>query len=279
MGPRQRCRGITPLSRLDEATLIASMGPRQRCRGIGNKIDQRCRRCALQWGRGSAAAELLDDRDVHCGRDLLQWGRGSAAAELPCSTVRRGSSWSLQWGRGSAAAEFPRIRAQPAQNQRFNGAAAALPRNYPCTAVARCFGRASMGPRQRCRGIVRLHLDPPGSDLASMGPRQRCRGIVIENGYDPAVQIASMGPRQRCRGIRIADLARASGMSLQWGRGSAAAELPASCASSFRALRFNGAAAALPRNWRQPRPACRKNSGFNGAAAALPRNFGALVEA
>ena len=81
------------------------MGPRQRCRGIPGEIFALVNPATLQWGRGSAAAELQ------------MW----SAPAFPAV--------GLQWGRGSAAAEFEGARLHCRQYPRFNGAAAALPRN------------------------------------------------------------------------------------------------------------------------------------------------------
>ena len=181
----------------------------------------------------------------------LQWGRGSAAAELAAAAVRRCSGRSASMGprqrcRGIILTLAPRCTPRRC----FNGAAAALPRNWRYQIGIALRARASMGPRQRCRGI-----DPGGLRR-------------------DAVLVASMGPRQRCRGIArdVAELPWAAAW-LQWGRGSAAAEFMLAGDFGYVMMQcFNGAAAALPRNCASKRCQAADAGCFNGAAAALPRN-------
>ena len=112
MGPRQRCRGISAKERKIEGFHVASMGPRQRCRGI--------RYCKHAGGKHGSASMGPRQRcrgieHFNAGRELrrlLQWGRGSAAAELAKEAREKAEADALQWGRGSAAAEF-RARYSP----------------------------------------------------------------------------------------------------------------------------------------------------------------------
>ena len=139
-------------------------------------------------------------------------------------STRRPASCALQWGRGIAAAESPARIATGGCLNRFNGAAASLPRNRLRPEDAAGMDRASMGPRHRCRGMA-------GSAGSAPGPLQGFNGAAASLPRNLAQvtlaagrQAASMGPRHRCRGM-IGHIMRLTAETLlQWGRGIAAAE-------------------------------------------------------
>ncbi len=130
----------------------------------------------------------------------------------------------------------------------FNGAAARKPRNPPRTAVARCQARrfngaaarkprnpghssgrtrnrrASMEPRLESRGISEWCASLRAAARASMEPRLESRGICLRPVVSPTFLPASMEPRLESRGINSRDGASRMFISLQWSRGSKAAE-------------------------------------------------------
>ena len=192
---------------------------------------RRVRRPARASARFNGAAASLPRNSLAAdGRlrpaERLQWGRGIAAAESSWWTRRRSTRPKLQWGRGIAAAEWIATRSPRRRPGSFNGAAASLPRN------------------------VEPEIAKSINFCASMGPRHRCRGIQDEQQHPDRDPHASMGPRHRCRGIRSRGRRPATENWLQWGRGIAAAESPASRCLPRPETCFNGAAASLPRNRR-----------------------------
>ena len=87
-------------------------------------------------------------------RSSLQWSRGRNAAETRRSRRPAVGGRALQWSRGRNAAET----------------------GWDIEAIGKA-QRASMEPRQECRGNDRgLHESPPDGLAASMEPRQECRG-------------------------------------------------------------------------------------------------------
>ena len=223
------------------------MGPRHRCRGMSPFWTARLPVPVLQWGRGIAAAEFARSGP---GRPLSRSFNGAAAslprnARLECRPVGaarasmgprhrcRGmqtvpglpvSTPRLQWGRGIAAAESSAGAGRSRCTKRFNGAAASLPRNcgprYSSRGENRRFnGAAASLPRN---SISPGETGPQGG--ASMGPRHRCRGILARSTAASTRSRASMGPRHRCRGISIVHEIAIFPELLQWGRGIAAAE-------------------------------------------------------
>ena len=84
---------------------------------------------------------------------------------------------------------------------------------------------ASMGPRSRDRGIASRGPPCAPASLASMGPRSRDRGIVVcDRFFELLAANASMGPRSRDRGILNDNSLLAVALLLQWGRGHVTAE-------------------------------------------------------
>ncbi len=147
--------------------------------------------------------------------------RGSACTIwIPSATFSQ-----LQRGLGIAAEDRRAVHASVAHGS-------ALQRGLGIAAEDRAVGphrrelagRASTGPRHRCRGssegrsptgsrpacfngasasLPRIglgRLDHRGERRASTGPRHRCRGSDPEQRLDAPEQVASTGPRHRCRG-------------------------------------------------------------------------------
>ena len=156
MGPRHRCRGNADDAVSRRATVaMASMGPRHRCRGIARCVH---RRSQYAFGFNGAAASMPRNCVSRCRASArvvsLQWGRGIDAAELVALGDGDHDRCALQWGRGIDAAEYVVMQCVGSWCRRFNGAAASMPRKcsvYSCTVSVT--GKASMGPRHRCRGI------------------------------------------------------------------------------------------------------------------------------
>ena len=176
------------------------MGPRLASRGNPTEPGSEERHDALQWGRGSRAAETMQIPRLRATGRTLQWGRGSRAAETLSSLLTHGDPDALQWGRGSRAAETEML------------------------ALDRLRQQASMGPRLASRG----------NQTAATPGSQASRGF---NGA------AAREPRKR----RTRRGSRGPSQTLQWGRGSRAAETRWACHMRPAALRFNGAAAREPR--------------------------------
>ena len=205
MGPRLFSRGRGGLAVYKTSEWLASMGPRLFSRGRVTNTPTALSAGALQWGRGSSAAEgqgqqgtdtlpggaSMGPRLFSRGRYgvlpatvqfwELQWGRGSSAAEglATAPPIFQGSQ--LQWGRGSSAAE--------------GEIPAALVREEP---------DASMGPRLFSRGRERMRFRQPFcrfrfNGAAALQPRKvQCGAWPARVGVP-----ASMGPRLFSRGREV----------------------------------------------------------------------------
>ena len=209
----------------------ASMGPRLFSRGnaaVREASDKGS--AALQWGRGSSAAEIT--LSLWMVNSLHFSFNGAAALQPRKSGVRwprQPRPKQLQWGRGSSAAEM-RSEAKP---RRRAGVASMGPRlfsrgNSRRGWIASALNKqASMGPRLFSRGNnERRRSTSPPQEIASMGPRLFSRGNQVSTrsvcrksqGFNGA---AALQPRK-------SGSARSPGstsQSLQWGRGSSAAEM------------------------------------------------------
>src|SRR5205814_84505 len=108
-----------------------------------------------QWGRGQVTAESSPFAPVESYTSgLLQWGRGHVTAESIPPLPAKARAIVLQWGRGHVTAES----------------------NRQADATG-CGQNASMGPRSRDRGILKIMRMSRQRDVAS-----RDRGIPIGSG-------------------------------------------------------------------------------------------------
>ncbi len=170
----------------------------------------------------------LEPQGATCGRELaLQWGRGSSAAETTRMAAPSTSCLLLQWGRGSSAAETSNLRAQPVGGSwRFNGAAARQPRKR---GQRRRF-RAHPGGLQWGRGSSAAETPAPPTRASPL--RSGFNGAAARQPRKPQPDLldfvqddaASMGPRLVSRGNSRAEKMYGYYWRLQWGRGSSAAE-------------------------------------------------------
>ena len=226
MGPRLFSRGRGGLAVYKTSEWLASMGPRLFSRGRVTNTPTALSAGALQWGRGSSAAEGQGQQ----GTDTLPGGasmgprlfsRGRYGV-LP-ATVQ---FWELQWGRGSSAAEGnvcgsanhfvdsasmgPRLFSRGRFNaerglpvsvfllQWGRGSSAAEGRWVDVGSDAksgRFNGAAALQPRKAARRNTILWVC-----RASMGPRlfSRGRDADVDGMFD--LSDASMGPRLFSRG-------------------------------------------------------------------------------
>ena len=140
------------------------MRPRHECRGELDSTHRCAPRCAvtrLQCGHGTNAVDRNPAGSVDTvdrNPRLLQWGHGTNAVDRTRRQSRR-----------------------PRRPQRFNAATARMPWRTqtvwtrPKTHSRQ--GRASMRPRQGCRGELVSWIHQKGATgNASMGPRHGCRG-------------------------------------------------------------------------------------------------------
>ncbi len=199
------------------------MGPRLVSRGNEEYRLIQFEARALQWGRGSSAAETSVSPQPLLGYLALQWGRGSSAAE----TLRTSWRWRAWSGFNGAAARQPRKRRM----------------RVHCPALG---GIASMGPRLVSRGnsgrSPAAHRCRRFNGAAARQPRKRREDSAGGQPY-----LASMGPRLVSRGNNTVTHEVYGSSLLQWGRGSSAAETPSRGRARLRPHRFNGAAARQPR--------------------------------
>ncbi len=229
------------------------MGPRLRSRGIFRMETAvtTSGTTASMGPRLRSRGILIGDMDAVKRETLLQWGRGCAAAES--HALWDIHPWPFRFN-GAAAAQ-PRNPQQAWREgrraARFNGAAAAQPRNLIWSTSADASANASMGPRLRSRGIPEetgIGETPHGrfNGAAAAQPRNPRRHGLTRARW----KYASMGPRLRSRGIVQASRTALRAPALQWGRGCAAAESDGRAVQQEKYSSFNGAAAAQPRNRR-----------------------------
>ena len=257
-------------------TARASMGPRLFSRGNTAPNTFICDLNGLQWGRGSSAAEIRTQAKSVVVPAQLQWGRGSSAAEIRFSEVTpRPVANALQWGRGSSAAEMtPESLPCGRMRRSFNGAAALQPRKFNWTMHARPRAvRASMGPRLFSRGNMCRSCKTTArrfgfNGAAALQPRKSGDKALA----CPRLPYASMGPRLFSRGNMVARVPRYSVLWLQWGRGSSAAEMPVSPASTATPHLLQwGRGFSAAEIWSRRGCSTSRSSRFNGAAALQPR--------
>ncbi len=249
MGPRLASRGCrrswneSPLWK----TFNGAAAREPRMRSISPSRSYRS--MALQWGRGSRAADAgtttfgafapatfngaaaREPRMLSFLGGIFGGGKPSMGPRLASRGCRsrqsgRSSSAGLQWGRGSRAADAPGIRRRRARvDSSFNGAAAREPRMPIRTAFCRVGDIPSMGPRLASRGCDTGTADQFAATAPSMGPRLASRGCALYRHRRRRAAAPSMGPRLASRGCFT--FSNANGISfglLQWGRGSRAAD-------------------------------------------------------
>ena len=203
------------------------MGPRLFSRGM------RCWRG--RWWRWPApcfnGAAALQPRNGRAARGA----RGPDTASMGPRLFSRGMKGiagpgrpkgSLQWGRGSSAAEWTAGRwyQTDADNASMGPRLFSRGMSLPIPGVAHNT-TASMGPRLFSRGICRAVVARATSrrrfnGAAALQPRNR-RPLGSVAGHVPR---ASMGPRLFSRGIWVSGAPSVRPCTLQWGRGSSAAE-------------------------------------------------------
>jgi len=166
------------------------------------------------------------------------------------SGLRRSSmihEHSLQWDRGSRAAEAtPRRSRQPLCGT-FNGTAAREPRKpvslrraFPVCAAFN--GTAAREPRKR--GQIRKAAVRP---TPSMGPRLASRGSVVRSDHAADDFTLQWDRGSRAAEARHVATRHSQHRALQWDRGSRAAEACCASLATTGFIAFNGTAAREPR--------------------------------
>ena len=224
-------------------------------------------------GRGDAQLVSFRLRTFEASMGPRLGGRGDMS-----SGVRIPLAMRLQWGRGSVAAETGQARPQPAPVvPSFNGAAARWPRRltnkFPISLfIERFNGAAARWPR-RPPAVRPRPRRQPGSfnGAAARWPRRRTGCTLFQPHLSSFNGAAARWPRRRGNGKP----ARRGRHTLQWGRGSVAAEtqqqalhplLPSREASMGPRLGGRGDKQRLCRR-------SRRMDCFNGAAARWPRRL------